>query len=290
MSISLSLLSQKNLLRFEGKVLYARDLSAETINDNPIESGQVFLPSTGIPLIEVQGQNSLLVSNYSPKISFEASALLKRQLVQKFSFKIGLGLNYFGFTKQSLLNGISGQIVNGGIIPLNNDLQEDCDVINTPSFFLINNIDDANYDILSLRVPLMISYELIEDDFFIDAGFYLQAPIFSRFENNENVFHQTFVQDATICDLERVNSIDKSGDVLRNITTGLTASINYQMNENLLFKLGAQQDLDNIFKLDLQETRTDPGPSHVGLDVSGFSEVYKPLKFFIGAEFLLGDQ
>lgn len=282
--MSLSLEAQTNSFSLEGKALYSRNFSTQTQRVSTSESSSVFLDQLGNPIFIEQNPIDELTSDYQAKIGFEISGLIRLSPIKRFTFKTGFGLNYFSFEKQRRLNGPLGLVNGGSLIPLNGQLTEECDVINT-GFLFINNIDDADYSIFSLRLPLMISYEIMEGDFFIEAGIYIQAPVFSNFENTENIFHQTLTNNATICDLEQRNTIDKSGDAFNNIQTGVLASVNYRINEDFVLKLGVQKDLDNLF--DPSYERPEAGSSHVGISVEGFSEEYAPLKFFVGAEYAL---
>ncbi len=137
--------------------------------------------------------------------------------------------------------------------------------------------DDDYYDIISLSIPITLSYALSER-LNLHSGAFIQTPLYSRLNFNTGLINR---DDNNFCTLEIKNIEQDAGPLLNNLQLGLSLSADYRIWRHISLELGLRKQLNSVFATPVSNSISF-APS------SRNADQYLPLSFFAGVRFRFG--
>ncbi len=221
------------------------------------------------------------LKRYTPKIGYEGGINLYLRDAKTISVRTGLAVNYTSFLMDSEFGQYASTSLGFDTVKISttgggNILYVPCDsYTNLYSDFLPLQ-EGTKQEIYSLKIPLEIAFQVVPGILSIQAGGYLQTPLFSSRKREYISSTSEMINGKKICTFHKVIENDNSGNGLNNFQAGISASLAYRLFRNINLELGITRDMKSIFVKDEYQ------------EYSLQHSDYSPLKLSVGLEYHFG--
>lgn len=215
---------------------------------------------------------------YEPQPGYSLNARTQFKLSKKLVLFTGIGINWFNFKSSSMINDSHSEVIrtdtihNATIINAFND----CDRFeNSISDFGI--IDrSVQQQAIHLSIPLELRLVLKPNKLSVQAGLFLQTPIYARNKQEYLRINKEETSTETVCHYEKIVENKKAGNSFAYLQMGLSGEIEFMLTPKLGFIVGARENLTNLFSV--ESSQISPHGS----------EHFRPFDVNVGIAYWLG--
>ncbi len=189
-------------------------------------------------------------------------------LGKNWNIRTGLGVNliHFRSTQSTSISQVIRSVPMDTIdlsFPTVNNTPYCDQTINSYSDVIETISEGTLTEVVSLRVPIAFSYQLLQSKFNVGAGLYLQTPLWSSRTRQYINIHRETIDDENICEYVAITDIDKTGNNINNLQIGWNTWMSYKILQNLSIEIGVMKNMSNIFVG--IENRYDPLSLSIGV-------------------------
>ena len=188
---------------------------------------------------------------FSANLGYYLNAHVVFSLNDRFKIETGVGLHLnsfhqdFDFTLGTHLKELGRDTVNRNIFNpgSGSDL---CDKFTNSSFDVIPK-EGKEYFILTLNLPLQLSYDILQGRWQIGLGGFLNTPIYSSERYEQRAIKSNEEAGKTCCTFVVEKIKDERGTDMRNLQFGYMAHTSYRIGSRVSIEMRFLQNLQNIF-------------------------------------------